>query len=85
MCDGGGDYKKCMDLGGIKKRILCATSRRDFRAKLQDIMDDCGDSGDATTHKHSLPQRLLLYLYVQGYNFEISKVKEKKGYMHILW
>ena len=63
MCDGGGDYKKFTDKGGIKKRILCATSRRDFRAKLQDIMDD---DGDATTHKHSLPQRLLLYLYVQG-------------------
>ena len=42
-------------------------------------MDDCGD---AITHKHSLPQRLLLYLYVQGYNFEISKVKEKKGYIY---
>ena len=47
----------------IKKRILCATSRRDFQAKLHDIMDD---GGDATTHKHSLPHGLLLYLYVQG-------------------
>ena len=54
-------------LRGIKKRILCATSRRDCRAKLQDIIYIyIYNGGDATTHKYGLPQRLLLYLYVKG-------------------